>query len=131
LDSNAVIAIAASIGGIALLAATIYGLRGYMRSGEPEGTEGATPSSTAKKARPKGLDSLKPDEDADMVAPSSGRLQGARSANNNINNNKILVPQDSKVDTTRSVSNERGDFFHLTDIDLVSPGKGKYTSPRI
>jgi hypothetical protein len=131
IDSNAMIAIVASIAVIAVLAAAIYSLRGYVRSGgNAEGADGALPTA-GQKARPKGLDSLKPKGDAEAVVPSSGRLQGARSANANANSNKILVPQDSQVDTGRSVSNDKQDFFTLTDIDLVSPGKGKYTSPRI
>lgn len=130
IDSNAMIAIVASIAVIAVIAAAIYSLRGYVRSGgKAEVAEGALP--TGQKARPKGLESLKPKGDAEAVVPSSGRLQGARSVNATANTNKILVPQDSQVDTGRSVSNDKQDFFTLTDIDLVSPGKGKYTSPRI
>lgn len=124
-DNSSLIAVGASVGAIVVLAGAIIGLRAYMQARGKDGMGGAP----AHKSRPRGLDFNKKGgaEEEEQKVPTSGRLQGER------NKGKILVPQESKVDSTRSVNGggERGDFFTLTDIDLVSPGKGKYTSPRV
>jgi hypothetical protein len=56
--------------------------------------------------------------------PKSGRLQEERSKG------KIFVREESKLDSARQPAANKPEFFHLTDIDLASPSKGRFVTPR-
>lgn len=67
----------------------------------------------------------------------SGRLAGERAAgNSSTNRSKIMVREESRIDSSRAPNTGRGDFFQLKEIDLgvQSPGRGgpgsKVFSPR-
>ena len=67
----------------------------------------------------------------------SGRLAGERAAGSSSSSkNKIMVREESRIDSSRAPNTGRGDFFQLKEIDLgvQSPGRGgpgsKVFSPR-
>ena len=146
-------------GGILLLAlAFVFVRKAYLRRQEEEQQQqqqqqqqlagtGATLEASPKKKRPGELNSVT--GAGGVGGPSSptagagerslsGRLAGERAAAGNSSNpkKKIMVREESRIDSSRAPNTGRGDFFQLKEIDLgvQSPGRGgpgsKVFSPR-